>query len=110
MEGAISDYVKQVDAAAAYLDQLIQSVPPIALQLGTGLSSLSGSMQVESDIPYADIPHFPISTIGGHDSRLLVGALGGRRVILLSGRAHCYEGYSARRVSFGIRVLQQPYT
>jgi purine-nucleoside phosphorylase len=64
-------------------------------------------MDIETEISFSDIPYFPVSTIAGHEGRLLVGTLGGRRVILLSGRAHYYEGYSARRVTFAVRLLRQ---
>jgi purine-nucleoside phosphorylase len=64
-------------------------------------------MEEVLSIPYADIPHFPISTVEGHSGALLLGKMGGRRVAVLSGRFHYYEGYTPGQVVFPIRVLRK---
>ena len=58
-------------------------------------------------MPYKDIPHFPVSTVEGHDGRLIVGMLGGRRVLAMKGRFHYYEGYTMQEVTFPIRVMYE---
>lgn len=63
-------------------------------------------MNVEKEIEYRDIPHFPVSTVEGHSGKLLFGQIGGKEVIVLSGRFHYYEGYTPLQVSYPIRVMQ----
>jgi purine-nucleoside phosphorylase len=74
--------------------------------LGSGLGNLSREIEVEAEIPYADIPHFPISTVEGHEGRLIFGKLNGRSVAVLSGRFHYYEGYTPAQVVYPIRALK----
>lgn len=81
-------------------------VPEVAVILGTGLGALAGAMTVEVAIPYADIPGFPTATADTHEGRLLLGRLAGRAVVVMQGRLHGYEGYSAQAVSFPVRLLQ----
>lgn len=80
-------------------------VPDIAITLGSGLGPLADAFDGIA-IPYSLIPHFPISTAPGHDGQLLIGKLFGRSCVLMRGRVHMYEGYSAQEVTFPIRVMQ----
>jgi len=79
--------------------------PEICLVLGTGLGSLADRVEGPWALPYEDIPNFPVSTTAGHAGRLVCGELAGRRVGLLQGRLHYYEGYSARETTLPLRVL-----
>ena len=81
-------------------------VPDVALILGTGLGALGRAIAVECEIPYRDIPGFPLSTVESHAGRLLAGTLGGRRVMAMQGRLHRYEGYSLQEVTFPVRVMR----
>jgi purine-nucleoside phosphorylase len=81
-------------------------VPEVGMILGTGLGALGKSIAVEAEIPYADIPGFPLSTVESHAGKLLLGTLAGRRVAALQGRFHRYEGYSLQQVTFPVRVLR----
>jgi purine-nucleoside phosphorylase len=81
-------------------------VPEVAVILGTGLGALADDLQAEARIPYAEIPGFPASTVETHAGRLLVGTLAGRRVALMQGRFHRYEGYTLQQIGFPIRVLK----
>ncbi len=77
----------------------------VAVILGTGLDSFVNSMHVELEIPYPDIPHFPIPTMEYHSGRLVYGTLSGKKVLVMKGRFHAYEGYSKAQISFPVRVF-----
>ncbi|MQA89756.1 MAG: purine-nucleoside phosphorylase [Gemmatimonas sp.] len=80
--------------------------PEVAIILGTGLSGLGERIQVEATIEYADIPGFVVPTVESHSGRLLLGTLGGKGVVAMQGRFHCYEGYSLQEVAFPVRVMR----
>ncbi|MDE2996016.1 MAG: purine-nucleoside phosphorylase [Bacteroidota bacterium] len=101
----ISHHVQEVTAAAAYLRQRLSSTPDLAVIMGTGLDALASMIEVEQEFSYGDIPGFPISTVQSHAGVLLHGRLGGRDVLAFKGRAHIYEGYSARQVTLPVRVM-----
>ncbi len=79
--------------------------PEIAIVLGTGLGNLARRVKAEAVFPYGKIPHFPASTVESHKGELILGTLGGKKVAVLQGRFHVYEGYSMEEVVFPIRVL-----
>ena len=83
-----------------------QSAPGIGIILGTGLGALVERIEVETSIPYGDIPHFPLSTVESHSGRLLFGTLGGKPVVAMQGRFHRYEGYTLQQVTFPVRVMR----
>lgn len=80
--------------------------PEVAIVLGTGLGALTEVIRADAVIPYADLPGFAVPTVESHAGRLFLGTLAGRRVAVLQGRFHRYEGYSLDRVTFPVRVLQ----
>jgi purine-nucleoside phosphorylase len=79
--------------------------PQLAIILGTGLGALAQDIDVECAIAYADIPHFPLSTVESHSGRLLLGTLEGRRVVCMQGRFHRYEGYSLQQIVHPLRTM-----
>ena len=81
-------------------------VPEVAIILGTGLGALADQLKAETTLPYADVPGFPRPTVETHAGRLLLGTLGGRRVAMMQGRFHRYEGYTLQQVAFPVRVLR----
>jgi purine-nucleoside phosphorylase len=95
----------EVQAAAAAIRKRTTLKPEAAIILGTGLGGLATEMKIEMEIPYGEIPGFPLSTVETHAGRLLLGTLGGRKVVAMQGRFHRYEGYSLRQVTFPVRVL-----
>ncbi|HKV76289.1 MAG TPA: purine-nucleoside phosphorylase [Gemmatimonadales bacterium] len=95
----------EVQAAVAAIRKRSALKPEAAIILGTGLGGLATEMKVETTIPYGEIPGFPLSTVESHSGRLLLGTLGGKRVVAMQGRFHRYEGYTLRQVTFPVRVL-----
>ncbi len=95
-----------VDAAVASIRARSSFVPDVGIILGTGLGGLADAIAIECAIEYADIPHFPLSTVESHSGRLLLGTLNGKRVVAMQGRFHRYEGYSLQQVTFPVRVLR----
>jgi purine-nucleoside phosphorylase len=81
--------------------------PTLGLVLGSGFHRAMDEMEVVAEAPYVRIPGFPPVSVGGHGGRLLIGRLAGTPVLVLSGRAHFYEGYSLEQVTFPIRVLAE---
>ena len=74
--------------------------------LGTGLGALADELNAEATIPYPDIPGFPTPTVETHAGRLLFGSIAKRRVAIMQGRFHRYEGYTLQQVAFPVRVLR----
>lgn len=91
--------------AAAEVRRRWSRSPAVAIVLGTGLGSLAAEIEVEAELPYDAIPHFPATTALGHAGRLVCGQLNGVPVAAMNGRCHFYEGYSLEQLSFPIRVL-----
>jgi len=77
-----------------------------AIILGTGLGDLANNIKDKREIPYQEIPHFPVSTVEGHSGKLIIGKLGGEPVLAMQGRFHYYEGYDMQDVTYPIRVMQ----
>ena len=100
------DYKQQVEQALAYIQGIQPESVAIGIILGTGLGDLASQIEVETEIPYQDIPHFPISTVESHTGTLLFGRLAGKKVLAMKGRFHYYEGYSMKEVTFPIRVMR----
>lgn len=80
--------------------------PEVGLILGSGLGPLAEEVENPLVIPYAEIPNFPVATVAGHAGRLVLGRLEGRRVAVMQGRFHYYEGYSMTEVTFPVRVMK----
>lgn len=98
---------EQLQDTIIFLRKQTKTKPEIGIILGTGLGHLAHRIERETTIPYADIPHFPVSTVQSHSGELVFGTLAGRRVVAMAGRFHYYEGYSMQEVTFPVRVLQQ---
>ncbi len=98
--------ITKIKEATAYIQNLLTAVPEAGIVLGSGLGSFTNEIKTEVEIPYADIPHFPVSTVKGHNSKLIFGELSGKKVLVMAGRFHYYEGYSAQDVVFPIRVMK----
>jgi len=89
-----------------YLKKVTDSEPEIGIILGTGLGGLVNEIKIEKSISYKDIPNFPVSTVEGHQGKLIFGLLGDKKVIAMQGRFHFYEGYTMSQIVFPIRVMK----
>lgn len=98
---------KTIQETAAWLNERIPSHPTTAIILGSGLGELAKGIDIEWEMPYKDIPNFPVSTVEGHDGRLIIGKLGDKEVLAMKGRFHYYEGYNMKEVTFPIRVMYE---
>lgn len=98
-------------AAARFIESKISIRPKIGIVLGSGLGAFADSLGAAVRIPYADIPGFPESTAVGHAGQLVVGTLGangkGTELVVMSGRFHLYEGYTAQQVTSGMRLFHE---
>ena len=98
----ISELQETIEVIKAYYPD----APEAGIVLGSGLGNFRREMEIECEIPYQDIPHFPVSTVEGHQGALLFGTLAGKKVVCMAGRFHFYEGYTPEQISFPIRVLR----
>ena len=91
--------------AVAKIKKLSRLRPTLAIVLGSGFNHVLSELGVTAEIPYAQLPGFPKPGVEGHDGKLCLGRLGGTPVLVLSGRAHYYEGHPMERVTFAVRAL-----
>jgi purine-nucleoside phosphorylase len=96
----------QIQDAAAAIRAVWPHVPAAGVILGTGLGNLTEDVTDRTEIPYDAIPHFPTSTAPSHKGRLVCGTLGGKKVVVMEGRFHFYEGYTLQQVTFPVRVMK----
>jgi len=99
--------LKEIDTIAGLIKKRTDIQPKIGLILGSGLGELADAVESPTRIPYGDLPHWPTSTVIGHEGRLLLGNLESQKVMVMQGRAHYYEGYSMAEVGLPIRVMQR---
>lgn len=97
----------QIQEAATAIRQRWERAPSIGIILGTGLGALARDIQTEVEIPYAEVPHFPHSTVESHAGRLVAGELAGKPVLAMEGRLHLYEGYTPQQVTFPVRIMKE---
>ena len=96
---------EHVEEAAGAIQGQWSGRPRAGLILGTGLSHLADTVDVQASIDYESIPHFPRATALAHRGRWICGALAGVPVIVMDGRLHGYEGYSAAQIALPVRVM-----
>lgn len=98
--------MQQIKETSEYINEVITNKPEVGIVLGSGLGNLGTQIEVEHSISYEEIPNFPVSTVKGHEGKLLFGKLGGKQVVAMQGRFHYYEGYTMEEVVFPIRVMK----
>jgi purine-nucleoside phosphorylase len=102
-----SSLYQQITKSVSAIWQKTAFHPDIAIILGTGLGHLTKQVEQKAVIPYESIPNFPQSTVESHAGRLLFGMLGDKKVVIMDGRFHYYEGYTLEQVTFPVRVLRK---
>lgn len=98
---------EKVNEAKAWLEERVNEPAQIALILGSGLGALADDLEDRQAFDYEEIPHFPTSGVEGHAGKLVFGELSGKRVVVMQGRVHYYEGWEPWQVTFGVRVFGQ---
>ena len=102
----VKEFRNKRDEALTFLQEQTDERPDYLIILGTGLGRLAEEIEVKDAVSYADIPHFPVSTVESHAGQLLFGTLSGKNVVAMQGRFHYYEGYSMQQIAFPVRVLK----
>jgi purine-nucleoside phosphorylase len=96
---------QQLQESILFLKENGFNNPEIGVVLGTGLGKLIHEISIEKEIAYSEIPHFPEATVEFHSGKLIFGDLSGKKVVVMSGRFHLYEGYNSWEVTYGIRTM-----
>ncbi len=96
----------QIKETAEFLTKHCPTKARIGIILGTGLGGLVKEIDIQKTISYKDIPNFPVSTVEGHEGRLIFGNIRGIQIMAMQGRFHYYEGYSMQEVTFPVRVMK----
>lgn len=99
--------LEQIDETAQAIRARLSELPRIGMILGSGLGSLADSVENPAIIPYPELPNWPLSTVAGHQGRLIAGKLEGQRVLVMQGRTHYYEGYSMAQITLPVRAMQR---
>src|SRR5215213_2840973 len=102
-----SSLAYRVREAASSLRGRLPVVPSVGIILGSGLGPLADEVENPSIVPYAEIPHFAVSTVSGHAGQFVAGTLEGVGVAVMRGRVHLYEGYSLQQITFPVRTLRR---
>jgi purine-nucleoside phosphorylase len=98
--------LERIKETVDFIKERITEKPYAGIILGTGLGGLVDQIDINTSVPYAEIPNFPVSTVEGHAGKLIFGRLGGKEIVAMQGRFHFYEGYPMEVVTFPVRVLK----
>lgn len=102
----MKNLLEQINETATFLKSKIANTYNYGVILGSGLGKLTNEIDTHVEIPYSQIPNFPVSTVKGHGGSLIFGELGGKNIVAMSGRFHYYEGYTMQEVTFPVRVMK----
>ncbi|SFQ54618.1 purine-nucleoside phosphorylase [Parafilimonas terrae] len=101
-----NNLIQQLNETTAFIQSKYTKQPLIGVILGSGLGNFTSGMQVECEIDYNSLPHFPVSTVAGHKGKLIFGNMNGKPVMVMAGRFHFYEGYTPQQVVYPVRVMK----
>jgi purine-nucleoside phosphorylase len=100
------DLIEKIKETVTVIREKTKEDYPVGIILGTGLGGLVKEISVTHEIDYADLPHFPLSTVESHNGKLIFGTLKGKNVVAMQGRFHYYEGYTMQQITFPVRVMK----
>jgi purine-nucleoside phosphorylase len=99
--------LEKIKQTTWFIKDKTQFHPDYGIILGSGLGGLVNEIETKHSLDYSDIPNFPVSTVKGHGGKLILGMLGGKKVIALQGRFHYYEGWTMQEATFPVRVMKE---
>jgi purine-nucleoside phosphorylase len=102
----MSELIDQINETLGVIRNYTKDEFPVGIILGTGLGALVKEIKVEHQIDYADLPHFPLSTVESHQGKLIFGTVNGQKVVAMQGRFHYYEGYTMKQITYPVRVMK----
>ena len=102
----MSELIKKINETLEVIRQNTKDDYEVGIILGTGLGGLVKEIKIEHEINYADLPHFPLSTVESHSGKLIFGKINGKNVVAMQGRFHFYEGYNMKQITYPVRVMK----
>lgn len=102
----MSSLIDKINETLSVIRKKTSDKYPVGIILGTGLGGLVKEIEIEHEIDYADLPHFPLSTVESHHGRLIFGKINGKKVVAMQGRFHFYEGYLMQQITYPVRVMK----
>jgi purine-nucleoside phosphorylase len=102
----MNQIVEKIEQTARFLEEKGFTGASTAIVLGTGLGSFIDRVEVLQQISYNEIPHFPTSTVESHKGKLILAAVGNKKILVMQGRFHYYEGYNMQQITFPVRVFK----
>ncbi len=101
-----SNLLQQLNETTSFVKSKYTKQPRVGVVLGSGLGNFTRGMEVECEIDYTELPHFPVSTVAGHKGKLVFGTINNKQVVVMAGRFHYYEGYTPQQVVYPIRLMK----
>lgn len=101
----MSELIDKINETLKVIRNYTKDEFPVGIILGTGLGALVKEIKIEHQIDYADLPHFPLSTVESHHGKLIFGTVNGQKVVAMQGRFHYYEGYTMKQITYPVRVM-----
>jgi purine-nucleoside phosphorylase len=102
----MENLLKKIDETLEVIKKHTRDNYPVGIILGTGLGGLVKEIKIEHEIDYAELPHFPLSTVESHKGKLIFGTINGKKVVAMQGRFHYYEGYTMQQIVYPVRVMK----
>ncbi len=103
----MSELINMINETLNVIRSKTKKEYPIGIILGTGLGGLVKEIEIEHQLDYAELPHFPLSTVESHQGKLIFGKINGKDVVAMQGRFHYYEGYTMKQITYPVRVMKK---
>ena len=102
----MNNLLTRIEETTEAIRKRTKEIYPVGIILGTGLGGLVKEIEIEHEIDYAELPHFPLSTVESHQGKLIFGKIAGKNIVAMQGRFHYYEGYSMQQITYPVRVMK----